>query len=340
MKKQILFVLAFYCLNVSDAQPILHHIEDFKIGSRIVSYKIPPDGILAGMAGSNIMWDYSAVQLSSDTIVQEIIQPGATLYGNKFPTATYVESNSDGSMGYIQIAGNKNNLTGFITDGGLVYKYSDPYTFVGRPFTYLDMLTDTFSRNCATSNDSLYGTGFSMTIADSWGTLKLPQHTYQNVLRVKYIQEFQDTAFNSGLITNTKVTTYAWFNDDYRSSLFKIDSIAIKNPFYADTFATVQLLKREETTGIADHMNEEEVKVSYADQKLTITGNLDYGDVITISVSDICGITTDKIKIVQQQKYARCSISLEKLQYGEMYIAKIAIQQNGRILYKVLKIVK
>ncbi len=340
MKKQILFVAAFYCLSGMNAQPVLNQVEDFQIGTKVISYRMNDSGVGSGPSGTGITWDFSSLQLTSDTIVQEIVHPGSTPYGAMFSGTDYVEKSSDGSYSYMQKLSSTSQMIGFVTSAGLIIKYHNPFVFFSRPFTYQDIIIDTSARSYTVAGDSLSGTGLSETIADGWGTLIVPGHTYNNVLRIKFTQEYADTSHISHMVTHSRITSYAWFDTSHVSSLLKIDSVFIYSPFYTDTVVSVELLKQEIVTHMITPVHEENIQVFYTGQKLVVSGRLQDQDNITVTICDMTGRKLKKLHSVQQGNSGRAQFDIPDLPENTVCFAMIDVTGKERSRRTGLKILR
>lgn len=224
------------------AQPILSHTGDMPIGTELTFFQCTNPGITVGEGGAGILWDFSGLTVI-DTTYKQIIHPDSTPYSSQFPTATHVEVNDDGSYVFVQRT-NADDLVGFITPG-LAITYNDPYRFLQRPLAYGDQLSDISTRSYWIASEQYIGSGSSTTTVDGYGTLLLPNGEFENVLRVKFDQQEIDSATISGAITQVHTITYAWYDQDHRSALLKIDSTFILNPFYMDTMISIACLHQE-----------------------------------------------------------------------------------------------
>ena len=143
--------------------------------------------------GANKVWDYSNLQ-DSLLVGGSFISPKGFPYSDSFPTAnladtftsvagnfvTYFYQISDRSYGFLG-SGSKNKR-----DSSVQFQFSKPISKdLFFPMGYNGIYTDSFKITAGQSRRIIsYGIGYDTLYVDSYGTLKLPNATYNNVLRV------------------------------------------------------------------------------------------------------------------------------------------------------------
>lgn len=153
-----------------------------------------------------------------------------------------VEQKSDGSLVYVEQTAQTNKVWGIVRKN-MEVQFSEPYTFISRPLRYKDSIVSRSKRSYE-AYGGYEGSGTTKTIADGWGTLKLPSGTCK-VLRVRFEQSFDDVSKANGSILKNTVTTYAWFDKDHAGALFKISTVSINSDAYNNEFKTAELLISE-----------------------------------------------------------------------------------------------
>lgn len=230
MKKLFLFVLLLPF--ISAAQPVITNAENFTTGITLRFIECQTNGVQPGASGANVTWDFSNLVANGDTMTEWMVAPSATSYASQFPTANLVEKYSDGTFVFANISGNQNHLVGYVDSiGNFVTKYPNPVLFMQRPITYNDVFTDAFTAQITGTSFSLNGSGNTNIEADGYGTLILPNGTFNNVLRVHYSMVEVDTLVGFGSYTTTHAETYVWFDNAHTSALFKIDSSSTSGAF-------------------------------------------------------------------------------------------------------------
>lgn len=251
MKKYIyIIVLLNLVPSITWGQLTIHKAEDFSVGTVLKFQQCDFIGVYPGAAGANKTWDFSTLTIIQDTTTEWMVTPASTPKGNLFPTANLVEKYSDGSFVYLRKTADSNFLVGFYDSANnITMHYPNDVLFALRPISYGNTITDNFSDNYVTGPFTLKGRGNTTIEADGYGTLILPNNTYNNVLRVKITQIQYDTV----IATSTPVTvaniSYVWFDDAHTSGLLKIDST--RTPSYSGK--TVAYLISEYTSIAAVH---------------------------------------------------------------------------------------
>lgn len=229
MKKLYLLASFVVCSSILFAQPTVQYPQNApEIGDVIEIQYVSSNGLSPGPSGANVTWDYSTI---SSTYGGQIIAiaPSAAPSGSQFPTAsvalnmgdtlfTFVLANTDGYfyLGSETLIGNMPSL--------LIY--SDSRTFLKFPFTYEDTYFDTYKGIITTSMANLHVSAITEMFADAYGTLILPDGTYNNVLRTVTVEAEIDSVFVSGVFIKEIFvgrTQYSWFAQDSEGPLMSIE---------------------------------------------------------------------------------------------------------------------
>ncbi|HYF02028.1 MAG TPA: T9SS type A sorting domain-containing protein [Patescibacteria group bacterium] len=141
----------------------------------------------------------------------------------------------------------------------------------------MDSFEDTSLREYVVNGIEIIGGGRIQVIADGWGTLVLPHQSFDNVLRVKTEQWYNDTNKLTGQITSIHLKSYNWYNNDYKSSLLKIDSQAVSSPTFNNNSVSISYLSEEITTSIAGNdILQPNSSIFYHSPNLYVLGNSDF----------------------------------------------------------------
>lgn len=336
--QQILLIsglLTFFSLH-SMAQPVLEEVEDYKVGEKAVYLNVEPPSVAEGASGSDVTWDFSNLN-PNDSLINEIVHPDSTPYRGKFPNADVAEKNGEG-LYVFQEVGNGNNQVWGVTDQDVVFEYNNPYQAIFRPITYQDSLMDTARRSYQTQGFSYEGTGFTKTKVDGWGTLKLPNGTYTNVLRIRLEQLYKDTAQASGSITTTKIITYTWFNDEYKSPILSIDSTAISSQFFNDTSKTVRYLDKETTTSQQSYLRGKKGINGYLHRnQLHISFPFKGGEKVEVKILNLSGQVTDNQQIQNHGQKDVMTIDLQGQLPKGIKIIQMMVSDNNQKYPMVIK---
>lgn len=307
------------------AQPIISNAEDFSIGTVLRFQQCVPEGVAAGNAGTNQVWDFSMLTHLPDTTVETMADPSQTPSGSAFPEANLAEAYSDGRFVYVDKQTDANYLVGFADiNSGLMMHYPNAMQFAARPIMYETFITDDFTNNYTVSNLNFSGAGSITIHADGYGTLILPNGTHENVLRLKIEQSRIDTLLEFQTISASSTVTYAWFDGIQTSSLLKIDST------YSESFTekSVEYLIDETITGLQtlQESMDFEIHPNPATDRIGVT----VGVKGKMTVSNING----KSMMVRELKAGNNEIDIKPLSAGQ-YFVNFESRQN-RITRKLI----
>lgn len=233
MKKQFLLIILVTISNLVWTQPVITNAEDFDIGTVLKFQKCDPTSVSAGNAGANQTWDFTSLITLSDTSTEWILDPSSTTHGSLFPTSNMVVKVSNGQFTYVDKTVNENNAVGFI-DTTSTYPpsyYPNPMLLAKRPLNYGTIVTDTFTLS---GSPALGTVTFD---PDAYGTLILPNGTYNNVLRVKISQVHPWFTY----------IVYVWFDGITKSALLKIDNQPNVEYLLSETLVGITEIKKQKT---------------------------------------------------------------------------------------------
>jgi len=220
-----------------------------------------------GNAGANQTWDFSGVQVDSTKSVTTT-DPASTPGGSNFPSATVAVPELLGNdllSGFFEFGASQVVYHGyqgtFSTQGintEIQAVYTNPEIFVTYPLNFNDTQTDELEGQVSTTtaniptNSVRKGT-FSINY-DGYGTLILPSGTYQNVMRIRYNESYQDSSNLAGQPFILTVTTenIIWIQEGSELQLVQFNRITTNGlpsenlVFYQDqstNIASPQLVK-------------------------------------------------------------------------------------------------
>ena len=180
---------------------------------------------LSDTGGINRIWDYTNLQDSPFVFTYNFVSPLGLLGSDSFPQASFAQKSSidTSSLGYsyyqtndksFKILGNCDSWS-----GNVIYnKYIPGKTEMNYPTSYKDVFTDSIS---SYSNGWFSNIFLDSTYADGYGTLKLPNGTYQNVLRLKTTETIKDPT--SGSIIGYS-ESYVYVTNGIHFPLLEIDN--------------------------------------------------------------------------------------------------------------------
>ena len=179
-----------------------------------------------GPAGENVTWDFGDL-MPADTAVQIYLQyglPDTTPYAADYPEANIVQTEAGTEFyDYWKLTSDSMVNYGLAAESIQVI-YTDPIKLVEFPFTYQSAFADSYNGTAEILIAGLtgYTSGNLTATADGYGTLILPDGTYDNVLRLHQVTNSRDSVdigFGLTTIGVTTIDAYTWVSPGYPGSL-------------------------------------------------------------------------------------------------------------------------
>lgn len=225
MAKAILFKsIIFCCLLFSYTVRSQTTITQFVIPAVGDSSILSVDTVMQseGAFGTNVTWNFSTLQ-SNYTTKRLYKLPSQTPYDSICLGANLVRTDETGSF-YTFWNSSATNLTyfGFVQPGLQSQTYNaNPIDYYHFPINYNDTFTD--SLTAYTIPGFLTGNGIYSFHADAYGSLQLPNQTFNNTLRVKSIYYIGDSTAGSYSLT----TEFAWYDANTKEPLLVIEKVVV-----------------------------------------------------------------------------------------------------------------
>lgn len=192
-------------------------------------------GALPGALGANQTWDYQNLLDSAAESVTKFINPTATPYYSDFPTAQLAASIDDTLYSYYTLpSGNLMLLGGRSAQER--FEYAHPYITNQYPLTFGDTFWDSASLYLSVQGQKDTTLVLDTTEVTGYGTLKLPQKTYNNVLQLRHIDVAIVSFYFPGVgeikLPASTDTTFSYFVNGIVSPLL----------FYSTSNGQIQLI--------------------------------------------------------------------------------------------------
>ncbi|HLF63533.1 MAG TPA: T9SS type A sorting domain-containing protein [Saprospiraceae bacterium] len=260
MKFFLTLSLFLTLISITTAQPTIFRENFFAPGDEIfiLDSDVIPD---PGMSGENRTWDFSTIPVGKDVIRIGIANADTTQYFADFPNSNIAEvSTFDGGQNieYDRVTNSIFELLGSVTPGVATLTYSNPLTYLEFPFTYSSQWQDTYANtfDFIINPITITTEGMVNTLIDGYGTLILPHATFNDVLRLKVIDESTDTTDLGQGLSEKNVnhdTSYYWVSPSYHGPLCAYSRTVSERTVYLTTKDTV----------IADHETNESTSFSF-----------------------------------------------------------------------------
>jgi hypothetical protein len=210
MKKSLLlfFGIATFASASLLAQPILTAAACNPVSGNVENI-VNSSALSPGSAGANQTWNLAA--MSGTVTPTTYTTPASTPYAAAFPSANLSTMAGANVYAYYKTSATAYQYYGLATTTNVKTIYSNPEDLIRFPFSYTNTYTDAYvavTTNTASPNS--YRRGSTTVTADAYGTLTTPAGTFGGVMRVHFVQNYQDSANYSG---TPFVTTYS--NDEY-----------------------------------------------------------------------------------------------------------------------------
>lgn len=212
------FAIAFMAKSLQAQSPVITSANAYLVGdeTEIAWCSNPTE---PGDAGENVTWDFSNLAEIEEQVF-EYVDPASTLWDYQFPESNLCGVGQDGYHSYYRVTDDFLIIEGyaqFSDDSPLdTFKlvYDDVEELIPFPLEYGDTHFDTFE-------GTTQALGFAVTFdgeidfeADGYGTLILPNGTFENVIRY----HFSRTQVNTVLGQSSTVTKeqWGWMSADHR----------------------------------------------------------------------------------------------------------------------------
>ena len=170
-------------LTASGVTPVIG--DAFKVKyATTTAFNIPTAG------GANVTWDYSKIVDSIFVQTSNYISPVGLPKTDSFPGATIAAYDAANSLvAYLNPTSSSLGLMGeyFFGANSSFNRFSPQRTLYFFPSTYLNSYTDSFTYINPSFTAGFTVIGYDTLLIDGYGTLKLPNGSYDNVLRQKIV---------------------------------------------------------------------------------------------------------------------------------------------------------
>jgi len=223
MRKTLLFIALGYSAGVV-AQPTLTTF--YGVGTSFEQRMISAaaagtiDAISSGAAAT---WNYPNLT-QTEVIEINCVAPAGQPGASNFPGSDFAASIDGGSgevsTSYFNVSGSAASLNGVYfasADGSISMEYNPALDFVQLPFTFNSTFTQSINALLTADIGTIlliYREGTQTVLCDGYGTLVTPAGTFNDVLRIKTTQSFQDSLNFMGLvqIEQNEVVTINWIS--------------------------------------------------------------------------------------------------------------------------------
>ena len=214
MKMRFTLAVALLCPMFLMAQPTITRDWIGTSGDEIsVLFTVEvPD---AGTVGADRSWDFSTVTPDTIRFDYQYVDADTTPFFDSYPTSNSCQSLSDfGFYQYYEIDDDAWEYLGNAFSS-ILQIFQDTKTILMFPMNFEDTFSDEFASTLSAFTVIKYGTGNINVTADAYGTVILPQGTFDDVMRLQVIEESVDsTDLGSGIVEkiHTSSVSYVWLS--------------------------------------------------------------------------------------------------------------------------------
>jgi hypothetical protein len=270
MKKTILTLLTMtilFVVRTFGQSPVITSGNNWVWGDKQVILTADSVGIEPGKAGTNVIWDYSALQRDPfvDSTKSSFMDPSKTPYWSDFPKSNIVEVDSAGTnFNYFIMNSNQVEDIGvesYDTTSKTPVKipFTNSLVLITYPVTFGYTHSDTYAANAALGFFKVFVNGKINQTADAYGSLKIRTTSYSNVLRLKTINISKDSVDFGILghsVTLDTSTSYTYYTPGKKSPVLTITYDVQKqdtSPVTRSKNVTFNDFDHVHTSGIAEN---------------------------------------------------------------------------------------
>lgn len=252
-----------------------------------------------GATGSSQTWDFTTLtpKVANDTARVQYMPRESSL---PFPTADVVLRSGNSFTFYEHKTDGVYEIGMFDSATLDTIFYPNSKYIMKHPIGYLGQYTDSFS--VVEAGDTAWGV-FTDAV-ESFGILKLPVGTYENVIRMRIEESLNGMA--GGNPVNIHRVSYRWYDKDHASPLLRLDSLDING---VKSRQAVYLIE-EDAVMISDvAVNPIDVSALFSGNELVITSNTEAGQEYELVLYNLSGAKTYQSTFTGGQQQQRFEIN-------------------------------
>ena len=274
MKTSLLLILFFSCIAitaVAQSPTLTSANSTFTVGEEFFSQTVKAASVPELNGGENQTWDYSNIIDSGNIIGVGAVTPQSTPFADSFPASNLVVKTLNDSA-FLYYSAQTSNLSqlGVSAIDGTTIRYIPSKIYLSYPFSYTSFVSDSVAQVSA-SLGVLFSGRDSLT-GDGYGTLKTPGHVYNNVLRIKYVENTSYTVENSGISTTIKLrgVDYVYFTPGTHAPLFSNGTVQSRTTI---TFLGIPLSDTTVYVKSASYLNTVILPLSFTSFNASLNNN-------------------------------------------------------------------
>lgn len=308
MKKTLLFI---FSAGLFSAQTTITKTFNDPVIGDVVNNVLVNGAVNNSSTGNNVIFNNSSLTAGSPAVANYVAPTTSEI--STFPGTT-IKMTGNGNTALYKSSTSKLEITGLVTSDVTLNFSTNNGTFIVYPMSFgqteNDIVGGTFTSVSAGVSGTFTGT--IVITADATGTLLIGSKTYNNVLRIKSVQNLN--LFVSGIpVGSANNTSYAYYD-----SLHKF-------PLLSTTNATITAQGNPQTTDVAQALNETFLSVSDVAKKdniqiypnpaknfISVKGDVEKGSIVNVYSLDG--------KLVKSLPYTSENIDVSDLPVSSYFI--------------------
>lgn len=187
-------------------------------------------GVNQGSSGAGQTWNLSSITGTTGTY--SMVAASSTTYSASFPGANLSET---GAVSYYKTSSTAWQIYG-VVESTVTISYSNPEDVLHYPFTFNNSYTDTWSSTFVNAGSTYYRTGLDSIKADGYGTITTPIGTFNNALRVHFVQNYQDSTYiGTPYVITYRNDEYMWYINGNHSAIAATYTFTSASAFLGNT---------------------------------------------------------------------------------------------------------
>lgn len=224
-----LFLWIILFTSISFAQRKYGYDHFSKKGEKLIYSTFDAEDVVPGSSGRSVKWDFSTLQILPKEIVQKKHKPDS-LAKAEFPEINVMEITADSAFTALKEEYGRVYKLGYIDKkNNIKIKYPEPLLISRFPISYTDVVSRGFSMIFEMKDRKFEGKGEVKIEADGYGTLLLPNKTYQNVLRLRIVQNQTNHIEKYDVDQKYSVVTYVWYEEDQKNPILILKKTQVGN---------------------------------------------------------------------------------------------------------------
>jgi len=187
------------------------------VGESFDIHSYDASAVSVGSAGANVTWDFSTVTSTGVNTISWI-SSSSTPYSASYSNAN-LSFTGAGYYYYYATSSTDYSSCGGTNPSGQVISYSDLEKQLVYPMTFNTTYVDAFAATYDAGGMYLDRAGTMTGVADGYGTLILPYGTITDVLRVKLVEDYDDSYAGSPMMTYD-TEAYLWYKAGVHQAVF------------------------------------------------------------------------------------------------------------------------